>query len=366
MKNIIETAKQFEIQGDIADIREYGNGNINQTYRITTDQKENKYFILQCVNTRVFPEPKFVMRNMRIVTEHIYERVKTSDIASIRGWKVPRVIRTDTGQDYHIAPDQTFWRMMNFIENTECFERIKNSGQAIEVGIALGVFHNLIRDLPAENLTDTLEGFHITPQYLSHYDRVIHTKKSNQSYEIEYCKKFVNERRAWANVLEDAKKYGRLSLRPIHGDPKISNILMDKTSGHAVSIIDLDTVKPGLIHYDIGDCLRSACNHLKEDAEEHWESVTFDTDICRSILQGYISQTEEFLTENDFAYFYDSIRLIAFELGLRFFTDYLEGNVYFKVRHPNHNLFRSLVQFRLTESIERHERDIRNIIREMK
>ena len=183
MKHIIETAKQFEIQGDIADIREYGNGNINRTYRITTDQKENKYFILQCVNTRVFPEPKFVMRNMRIITEHIYDRVNASDIASIRGWKVPRVIRTHSGQDYHIAYDQTFWRMLSFVENTECFERIGNSGQAIEVGSALGIFHNLINDLPAENLTDTLKGFHITPQYLDHYDRVIDTKTKKQFQE---------------------------------------------------------------------------------------------------------------------------------------------------------------------------------------
>jgi hypothetical protein len=141
--------------------------------------------------------------------------------------------------------------------------------------------------------------------------------------------------------------------------------MIDTASGQAISIIDLDTVKPGLIHYDIGDCLRSGCNTLGEETG-HWEEANFDPDLCRAILQGYLSMAKEFLTENDFFYIYDSIRLIAFELGLRFFTDYLKGNVYFKVRYPEHNLDRALVQFKLTESIESQEKAIRRIIREIR
>jgi hypothetical protein len=132
-----------------------------------------------------------------------------------------------------------------------------------------------------------------------------------------------------------------------------------------VSIIDLDTVKPGLVHYDIGDLLRSGCNPLGEETGQ-WEKVCFNLDYCRAILQGYCSIAQEFLTENDYDYLYDSIRLLAFELGLRFFTDYLEGNVYFKARRPNHNLARALVQFKLTESIESRETAIRTIIRDMR
>ncbi|RPI33795.1 MAG: aminoglycoside phosphotransferase, partial [Nitrospiraceae bacterium] len=150
-----------------------------------------------------------------------------------------------------------------------------------------------------------------------------------------------------------------------HGDPKVNNILMDNATGQAVSIVDLDTVKPGLVHYDIGDCLRSGCNPLGEETEE-WEAVQFNPDLCRSILQGYIPMAREFLTENDFAYLFDAIRLIAFELGLRFFTDYLEGDVYFKVNRPDHNLARALVQFRLAESIESQEAAVRSIIREIR
>jgi Ser/Thr protein kinase RdoA (MazF antagonist) len=182
---------------------------------------------------------------------------------------------------------------------------------------------------------------------------------------VNFCLKFVSGRSAWAHVLENAKAQGRLFLRTIHGDPKVNNILIDTAIGQAISIVDLDTVKPGLVHYDIGDCLRSACNPIGEETEE-WEAVHFDTGLCHAILQGYLSMAREFLTENDFSYLYDAIRLIAFELGLRFFTDYLEGDVYFKVSRPGHNLARALVQFRLAESIESEETTIRGIIREIR
>nr|NIT41161.1 phosphotransferase [Gammaproteobacteria bacterium] len=183
--------------------------------------------------------------------------------------------------------------------------------------------------------------------------------------EVNYCLQFVTERNAWAHVLETAKGQGRLRLRPIHGDPKVNNVMMDINTGQAISIVDLDTVKPGLIHYDVGDCLRSGCNPLGEETER-WEEVRFDPDLCQAILQGYISIAREFLTDNDYDYLYDAIRLITFELGLRFFTDYLEDNVYFKAKHPEHNLARALVQFKLTESIESQETAIRAIIKEIR
>ncbi len=176
---------------------------------------------------------------------------------------------------------------------------------------------------------------------------------------------FISTRRALAPVLEDAKAQGRLRLRPIHGDPKVNNVMMDANTGLAVGLVDLDTVKPGLVHYDLGDCLRSGANPLGEETQD-WEAVRFDLELGRAILQGYLSRARDFLAEYDYAYLYDAMRVIAFELGLRFFTDYLEGNVYFKARHPEHNLLRALVQFRLTESIESQEGAIRAIIRELR
>ena len=161
-------------------------------------------------------------------------------------------------------------------------------------------------------------------------------------------------------MLENAKAAGELQLRPIHGDPKVNNIMLDR-QGRAVSLIDLDTVKPGLVHYDIGDCLRSGCNRLGEETKD-WRQVSFDIELAQAMLAGYLSLASDFLTEQDYQYLYDAIRLIAFELGLRFFTDYLAGDVYFKVQHPAHNLDRALVQFQLTASIEAQADELKALI----
>jgi Ser/Thr protein kinase RdoA (MazF antagonist) len=194
---------------------------------------------------------------------------------------------------------------------------------------------------------------------------VLKKNRAGKSPEVDYCLQFISKRRDWAHVLENARLQGRLHLRTIHGDPKVNNVMMDTAVWKAVSIVDLDTVKPGLIHYDIGDCLRSGCNPVGEETDK-LETIRFDTDICKAILKGYLPAARDFLTGNDYEYLYEAIRLIAFELGLRFFTDYLEGNVYFKIRHKEHNLSRALVQFKLTESIESRKATIRAIIRDLR
>jgi Ser/Thr protein kinase RdoA (MazF antagonist) len=244
-------------------------------------------------------------------------------------------------------------------------DTIQNLGHAQEVGFALGFFHNLINDLPLHKLADTLKGFHITPFYLDHYDQVLAARSPKESPEVDFCLRFINRQGPRAGVLEKAKADGLLPLKPIHGDPKVNNVLIDTSTQKAVSLIDLDTVKPGLIHYDIGDCLRSCCNPLGEDTQQ-WEEVLFEPELCRAILEGYLPMAGKFLSNNDYAYLFEAVRLIAFELGLRFFTDYLEGNIYFKVGDEKQNLLRALVQFKLTESIESQAGVVRSLIEELR
>jgi Ser/Thr protein kinase RdoA (MazF antagonist) len=365
LDNLFAIAEQFKLQGKVVGIREYGNGNINNTFLVTLDSKGEKHFILQRINTQVFQQPELVMLNMRTFTEHVRQRLRRAPLSAGRRWEMPCVLMAQDGQDYWYDSDGSFWRAISFIDASKSFDTIKDIEHAREVGYALGMFHNLLSDLHPDRLADTLEGFHITPRYLQHYDEVLSKNSARKSHEVNYCLQFVSKRSAWAHVLENAKTQGRLRLLPIHGDPKVNNIMMDTATGHAISIVDLDTVKPGLVHYDIGDCLRSGCNPLGEETEK-WETVHFETDLCQGILRGYLSMAREFLTENDYNYLYDAIRLIAFELGLRFFTDYLEDNVYFKVSYPGHNLARALVQFKLTESIEYQETVIRTIIQDLR
>lgn len=360
-------AEQFAPTLHILDVQEFGNGNINDTYLVTTDagegtQPEEKHFVLQRINTQVFKHPRLIMQNMRTFTEHMRRRAREDALAY--RWEMPRVIPARDGQDYHVDDGGNFWRAISYVQGARSFETIKDIGLAREVGYAVGTFQYLISDLPVERLADTLEGFHIMPRYLQSYDHTFSQNGYKSSAEVKYCLQFIEQRRGFAYVLENAREQRRLQLRPVHGDPKVNNVMIEEATGRAISIVDLDTVKPGLIHYDIGDCMRSGCNPLGEDAED-WEAVCFDPEIGAAILEGYLTQARNFLTPSDYEYLYDAIRLLTFELGVRFFTDHLAGNVYFKVKHPQHNLQRALVQFKLTESIEAFEADIRNIIQGM-
>ena len=232
------------------------------------------------------------------------------------------------------------------------------------------MFHHLISDLPVSQLADTLEGFHVTPAYLDRYDCVLdrwldraEPREVTESRLVSALA-FVADGRDGADVLEAACQRGELQRRPIHGDPKINNVMIDAGSGQAVGLIDLDTVKPGLVHYDIGDCLRSCCNPVGEEVTD-LTTVRFDLDLCRSILEGYLSVARSFLSPADVAYLPACIRLIPFELGLRFLTDHLDGDRYFKVEARGQNLDRALVQFSLMRSIEDQYEAIESLVQQL-
>lgn len=355
-------AGRFSPFGEITGIAPYGSGNIHRTFRVTGKGSGRQPFLLQCVNTFIFSRPEQVTHNIRSYCDHALKKLAQQPLGPERRWEVPRIIPDRDGMDLWKDPQGSYWRAFHFIDRATSIDVVQNERQAVEVGFALGTFHRLVRDLPVGNLFETLPGFHITPAYLVRFDRVLAQFHPPKSSEVDWALAFVQKRRALAFVLEKAKAEGRLPLRTIHGDPKVNNVLFDTVTGRAVSLVDLDTIQPGLIHYDLGDCLRSCGNPLGEESER-WEAVRFQTDLCARVWDGYLPEAGTCLEENDYAYLFEALRLIAFELGLRFLTDFLEGNVYFPVKHPQHNLFRALVQFRLTESIEEQEQEIRAVFR---
>jgi Ser/Thr protein kinase RdoA (MazF antagonist) len=363
MKHIFSIADKFTSSAKVTNVKPFGSGNINDTFLVSLDTPKETHFVLQRINTQVFRQPELVMSNMCHFTEHVRNRLQKNPLN--RRWEVPQVLLTKEGKNHFQDAEGYFWRAISYIEDSQSFDIMHDTDHAKEIGYALGMFHNLISDLPPVNLADTLEGFHITPLYLQHYEEVLAKASITQNPEVNYCLQFVSDRSSWASVLESAKDKGILPLRLMHGDPKINNVMFDIATQKATAVIDLDTVKPGLVHYDIGDCMRSGCNPAGEETED-LESVYFDLDLCQGILQGYLSVAKAFLTDNDYDYIYDAIRLISFELGLRFFADHLAGNVYFKVKNSQHNLARAMVQFKLTESIESQETNIRNIIKDNK
>lgn len=354
-------AAAFDLGGSIIDVRPHGRGLINDTYVVRIDADPPRRAILQRINRRVFARPELITQNLRTLVEHVRRR-RAGTVPGACDLRLPDVYTTREGKDLASDPQGGFWRAQSFIEHTRTAEALADSAQAEEVGHALGRFHALIHDLDPHRLHETLPGFHNTPRYLARYTEVAaRSPRTPGGAELRRCSDFVEARRPLAEVLETAKRAGRLAVRPVHGDPKLDNFLFDVHSGRAVSLIDLDTVQPGLVHYDIGDCLRSCCNPAGESPAD-LAAVRFDLDLCRAILKTYLSETRCFFTAQDYNHLYDSIRLIPFELGLRFLTDHLEGDRYFKTRAPGQNLVRAMAQFRLTQSIERHAREIEALI----
>ena len=414
-------AEQFQLPAPVARIRPLGNGNVNRTYLVELEVAEPaapspappsraapmaaapmaaaglsasdghqalatqpqaavprasdrqpphppQALVLQALNTKVFSQPQLVMANMRRVTEHIQRRLaqQPPPLPQGRRWRTAQVLPALEGDDPWHENAAGFWRLTTFLEGCDSPERVSEADQAEEIGRALGTFHSLISDLPPEQLADTLEGFHVTPGYLRQYQRVLAEPKPRPMLqadgpdggELAWAQAFVRQREGIVDVLERARREGRLRLMPIHGDPKVNNVLLQRDSGQAVALIDLDTVKPGLIHYDLGDCLRSVANPLGEETR-HWRQVCFEPGLAEALLRGYGAVARQMLSDDDVELVFDAVRLIAFELGLRFLTDHLAGDVYFRCDSPGHNLRRALVQFQLTASIEAQEAAIR-------
>lgn len=346
MPSLLDIAAQFQASAQIVGISPLGEGLINDTYLVTTSTGG---FVLQRINPVVFPEPQLVIRNMAVLNRHIAETEQNT-----LKLQIPNIIQTQSGED--CVSDQTgdIWRAITYIPNTISLETLENQEQARQTGFALGHFHRLLNSLDPEDLYDTLPGFHIAPEYLSRYHQVLsQTKTPHDFADSRFCLDFIDQHEALTILLEKAKQQGVLKLQAIHGDPKFNNFLFDKDTREIASLIDLDTVKPGLLHYDIGDCVRSLCQS---------PSGQFNLEICDALLTGYLEETRSFLTEDDYAYLYPAIQLIPFELGLRFFTDFLEGNRYFKVTTQDQNRSRAITQFQLCESISKQESAIKRLI----
>ena len=354
-------ASQFAFPGEILSVDEYGSGNVNNTYLVRVAGAQGILnFILQRLSPAVFPKPEQIMHNLRALDNHVRPKLLAHPE---HRWELPSIIPSLNGADYLRDEDGAVWRSQTFIADTQTFDAITSESQAEEAGRALGFFHALIHDLPAHLLHDTLPGFHVTPGYLAAYEALAASPpRPDQSEQALFCQRFIAERKEASEVLEAARLRGELLPYPIHGDPKLSNILFSRDTGEAISLIDLDTVKPGLLHYDIGDCLRSCCNAAGEDVD--LAEVSFNLAYCGAILRGYLPQVASFFSVADYRYIYDAVRLIAFELGLRFFSDHLAGDVYFRIRRPGQNLHRAMVQFALCQSIEAQEAEIKNIVRD--
>ncbi len=326
------------------DISPLGEGNINETLKVTLPN--GQAWVLQRLHPGVFQDAAAVMSNMRLVTELLNQQPKAN-------LKFFRLGTNPDGLDQYTDATGCSWRILSYIKDCHTLSQVHSPAQARAIGELLGHFHKLSSELNPEQLNDSLPGFHQTPRYLLHFDELEVKKRFDDTAERQ-CIEHIELLRSLATVLESQKE--ALSHRVIHGDPKVGNFLFDRGTEQAVSLIDLDTVKPGLLLHDLGDCLRSCCNQQGE-SHPRPETTSFNPLLFGALMEGYLQRAAQLLNGTDRALLVQSAAVISFELGLRFFIDHLEKDHYFKVHHPGQNLDRARIQLQLSVSIlEQRER----------
>jgi len=334
----------------VSELAPVGGGNVNDSFRVRL--LSGRRYILQRLNPAVFAQPQQVIANLSTVTDYLDRAGKEQRQCLLR---VPRLIRSPAGEPAFVDSRGYYWRLLTWIEHTRTMATIGSCEQGRAVGRLLGCFHHLLRELPADKLYDPLPGFHHTPTYLHRYEQVAGSRSAGvvSGAREQRCAAFIDKYRDRACIIEEHRQV--LSSSIIHGDPKVGNFLFDAGGGQAVSLIDLDTVMPGLVLHDLGDCLRSCCNPAGEEVDSP-ERIVFDRSLFAAVMAGYCENAGDILGKIDRDLLIDAVFVISFELGLRFFTDYLAGNPYFKVKRPDQNLQRALVQFYLAASIDNQRR----------
>jgi Ser/Thr protein kinase RdoA (MazF antagonist) len=346
---------QFQLAGAAAHFEPFGSGHINDTYRVTlAGAAGDRRYILQRLNPRVFQNPAAVMENIRRITAHLQEKFCRRPDAARR---VLTLVPTHANEPFWQDAAGNGWRVFPFIEHTRAVNIIESPDQAFQAARAFGEFQKNLADLPAPRLHETIPDFHHTPKRFAALARAVDADKCNRAAKAREAIRFALRHQAICAVLSDTK----LPERVTHNDTKINNVLFDEATGEGICVIDLDTVMPGLALHDFGDLVRSATNPARED-EPDLARVEMRFPLFEALLRGYLSGTAGMLTAAETALLPVAGQVIAFELGLRFLTDFLGGDNYFKSGRENQNLDRCRVQFKLFESMQQQEPAMRRLV----
>ncbi len=358
----IQTAfDAFDRGGSIVSVTKITAGLINATYLVETDKAEK--YILQKINTFVFKNPKELMENIVGVTSYLTEKIKEAG-GDYKRENLNFLPCTD-GKYYFTDPEGGAWRMYIYVDNARTYNKAENPDDFRRAGGTFGRFMKLLSGYNAETLHETIVNFHHTPSRYNKLLEAVEADVKGRKAEVEAEIKFVTDRKADTHKLTDLVAEGKLPLRVTHNDTKINNVLFDLDSHESICVIDLDTIMPGLSLYDFGDSIRSGANKANED-EKDLSKVGIDLELFESYADGFLSETAKSLTEDEIANLAFGAKLMTFECGIRFLTDYLEGDVYFRTTYPEHNIVRARNQFKLVADMEEHMDEMNAIVEKYK
>ena len=352
-EEIKNVAEKFGLPGKFASCEEITAGNINTTYKIVfKDGSGNEHiYVLQRINTVAFKDPVGLMNNVRLVTSYIEQALKSKGVEDTRR-RVLHFIPSIYG-DILYEENGNYWRVAHFIDNAIAYDLITDPRQLYEAGRGFGEFQRLLSDFPAEKLTETIPDFHNTKKRFEAFEKSVKDDPAGRVSSVREEIEFLMERKEKMGRIVELIENGTIPLRVTHNDTKLNNVMLDKDTGKAVCVIDLDTVMPGTVLYDYGDAIRYGANTAAED-EEDVSLVGLDMNLFRLFTDGFVSETSSVLTEQELRYLPFGAYVMTAELVLRFLKDYIDGDVYFRIKRPGHNLIRTRAQKKLLESIELH------------
>ena len=358
MVSIEKVVAAFEVEGNVKEYIPFGNGHINDTRLVTMDN--GVQYVLQRINKNVFKRPDLLMENYVGVTKFIRKKIEEMGGDPLR--EVLNAIPTKDGKPFTIDEEGQYWRLLVYVTDSIGYDKVERPEQFYDSAVSFGDFQYMLRDYPAETLHETIVNFHNTPDRYRQLMEAIEGDAKGRLAEVTAEVEFAKARREFANTLENAHKEGRLPLRVTHNDTKLNNILFDINTGKTLCVVDLDTIMPGYSVNDFGDSIRFGATTALED-ETDLSKVNFDISLYELYVKGFIEGAKGGLTEGELEMLPIGAIMMTFECGMRFLADYLNGDTYFRVHRPTHNLDRCRNQFKLVSDMESRLDEMKAIVR---
>ena len=361
MDDIASISGRFAIPGRLRSVAPHGNGHINDTFLAEYEQEGRPVrYVHQRINRQVFADPHAVMDNIGRVTAHLHRKLAAAGVEDPQR-RALTVVRTTAGESLVQANDGSCWRTYRFIEGTRTQQTIDFPQQAYQAARAFGCFQAGLADLPPPALIETIPAFHDTPRRLRALERAVAEARTDRRQAARPQIDLAREQARLADTLVALHATGAIPARVTHNDTKLNNVLFDAASGEAICVVDLDTVMPGLSLYDFGDMVRTMTCPAAED-EADLTRIDVDPVLFEAIVRGYLETAGDMLNPTERAHLLAAGLTIVFEQGVRFLTDYLSGDVYYKIEHPEHNLQRCRAQFALLTALLRREAQLEAVV----
>ena len=359
-----EAIRGFDIDGTFLECTPCGNGHINDTFMMSFDRNgETHRYSLQHMNRSVFRDPVSLMNNILHVTDYLKEQIRAQGGDPQR--ETLDFVCAKSGEPYFIDSFGEYWRAYHFVEDAYALEEVKDPQDFYQSAVAFGNFQRMLADFPADTLTETIAGFHDTKARFAAFEKAVEEDVCGRAAGVQQEIRFIKDRYDVACVLGDLLEAGELPLRVTHNDTKSNNVLMDNATGKGLCVIDLDTVMPGLAVNDFGDSIRFGASTGAED-EKDLSRISCDMELYDIYAKGFVEGCGGALTDMEIECLPIGAKVMTYECGMRFLTDYLSGDTYFKVDYPTHNLDRTRTQLKLVWDMEQKWEQMQEIARKYK